>query len=355
MSLKSLSLTARTLYAEAVELALTLGYSRTVGNRPGGLVTKRLKGRDYLYYQYSDLRGRSRQVYLGADSEAMRQRVVRSQAEMEGMAQDLERLNELRAAFVAAGGFRMDPAPFRVIKGFADAGLLRPLPHAAVLIGTHAFHAIGNMLGVRWSQRMRTQDIDLAAEPGVDLAVTRAMKPVPDILAQLEMGFIPVPTLDPKAPSTSYRIRGKELRVDLLTPLLGKPDAKPVLIPALKAPALPVRFLDYLIEDPVPGLIFGRSDLVLANLPNPARFALHKLIVSESRPAAFAAKAQKDRLQAAMLLDAVLAETPDDLERAAGVLLERGPGWLTKVQRAMDKSRAYADDAFARLETLLDK
>ncbi len=44
-----------------------------------------------------------------------------------------------------------------------------------------------------------------------------------------------------------------------------------------------MRFLDYLIEDPIPAVDVGRNAIVLANVPRPERFALHKLPVSESR------------------------------------------------------------------------
>ena len=30
------------------------------------------------------------------------------------------------------------------------------------------------------------------------------------------MGFLPVPGLDPKSPTTSFKVRGQSLRVDLL-------------------------------------------------------------------------------------------------------------------------------------------
>jgi hypothetical protein len=151
------------------------------------------------------------------------------------------------------------------------------------------------------------------------------------------MGFIPVPTLDPRQPSTSFKVRGQELRVDLLTPLVGKPSGTPVFVPALQAVAQPLRFLDYLLENPVPAIMAGRTDLALVNVPAPERFALHKLLVSESREAAFATKAEKDRLQALQLLTVLLQEAPDGLPEAKANLVARGKGWQDKLERALKK------------------
>src|SRR5690606_9078507 len=241
-----------TLYAELRELALAIGGPASLGATPGSVIRKTLKGNIYLYYQHRDLAGHTRQTYLGPDDERTL-RLAQKVTDRSGSGTpDLQHLHELRAAFIAAGGHAMEQAPLRVLRGFADAGLLLPGIGQAVLVGTHAFSLLGNLLGVRWGSQMQTQDIDLAGEVDVDLAISRPESTPPDVLESLAMGFIPVPTLDARSPSTSYRIRGKELRVDLLTPLAGKPRATPVFVPALNAMAQPLRFLDYLLADPVP-------------------------------------------------------------------------------------------------------
>lgn len=112
------------------------------------------------------------------------------------------------------------------------AGVLRPGSARPVLIGTHAFNALGNLLGVRWSTQMQTQDRDLAADTDVDLAIPPNMPTLGSALEQLEMGFLPVPALDPRAPSTAFKVRGQSLRVDLLTPLVGCARAASVFVPA---------------------------------------------------------------------------------------------------------------------------
>ncbi len=337
MHANALSLTAQTLYAELQELALAMSATENIGQMPGSVVRKTIKGLDYLYYQYRDLDGRTRQAYLGADDEATGGliKTLNQRASMRDA--DLTRLNELGSAFIAAGGHAMNHAAFRVLKAFVDAGTLRPGQGCAVLIGTHAFSALGNLLGVRWASHMQTQDIDLAGEAGIALAINPPAVSVPDTLERLGMGFIPVPALDPRSPSTSFRVRGKELRLDLLTPETGKSKGGAIFVPALNSMAQPLRFLDYLLADVIPVVIPGRREQLLVNLPRPERFALHKLLVSESRQSTFATKALKDRLQAMQMLEVLLENHPDGIGEAKEDLVSRGRGWTDKFARALKK------------------
>jgi hypothetical protein len=347
-----LSLTARTLYAELRELALAIGSVEHMGDSPGSIVAKTLASGTYLYRQYRDLDGRTRQSYLGPDNERTRALAERWATRAATTADDMVRLNELRAAFVGAGGGVMEHAPLRVLKGFADAGLLQPGVRRAVLVGTHAFNVIGNLLGVRWSSQMQTQDVDLAGNADIDIAVGNPTASAPDVLQQLDMGFIPVPTLNPRSPSTSFRVRGQELRVDLLVPLTGMPSARPMFIPALNAMGQPLRFLDYLLVDPVPAVATGRRALVLLSVPSPERFALHKLLVSESRSAAFAVKAGKDREQAMQMLAALIEHAPDGVAAAKADLIARGAGWSGKLARALKKAQRTYPEAADFVESL---
>ncbi|MFZ5722552.1 MAG: GSU2403 family nucleotidyltransferase fold protein [Pseudomonadota bacterium] len=347
-----LSLTARTLYAELRDLALAVGATENMGEMPGTLVRKRVRDVDYLYYQYRDLDGHTRQAYLGADTDTTRGLAGRLERRARDREADLRRLEELRAAYVGAGGGVIEHTPLRVLQAFVDAGVLQPGLGCGVLVGTHAFNVLGNLLGVRWASQMHTQDIDLAGVADIDIAVSRPRQAVPEVLAQLAMGFIPVPTLDPRSPSTSFRVRGQELRVDLLTPLVGKPRAKPVFVPALNAVAQPLRFLDYLLESPVPAVIVGRRALLLANVPAPERFALHKLLVSESRVAAFATKAEKDRQQAMQMLEVLMQEAPDGVAPAVADLRARGKGWADKLGKALHKCARTWPDVAAWVQSL---
>jgi hypothetical protein len=80
---------------------------------------------------------------------------------------------------------------------------------------------------------------------------------------------------------------------------------------------------------------FSTEHIVLANVPDPARFALHKLIVQGERRGALRLKAAKDVAQAAHLLAwlwpnrrAAVLEALDNMEG-------RGKGWTTRFDRGV--------------------
>jgi hypothetical protein len=76
---------------------------------------------------------------------------------------------------------------------------------------------------------------------------------------------------------------------------------------------------------------------VLVNLPDPARFALHKLIVAEVRPAAFSTQTRKDLLQSEALLRLLLTDRPRDVRDAWRELERRGRGWTSRAKRSITR------------------
>ena len=341
MKPQPLSTTATALYAELQEQAVIAALRAPIGAPPGTVVTKRNRDHTDLYFQVRDLDGRTRQHYLGPDDDELTMALVgqltaqRHDRESEGA-----RLDLLRASFVAAGGSTLPAAPFRIVQAFVQAGVLSPGLGAAVLVGTTAFQCLGNL---RWQRALHTNDIDLTAEVGhannvIEFGIARPDVAVMRILERLAMGFLPVPTLDPRSPSTTYFVRGEELRVDLLTPMVGKASG-PRFVPAFGAAASPTRHLDFLLADPIAALALGPRGFAVVQLPGPARFALHKLMVSVLRPAVFATKADKDRAQALQVLHSLLDSAPDDVEHAWHELVERGTGWTKKVTQALKVCR----------------
>ena len=158
---------------------------------------------------------------------------------------------------------------------------------------------------------------------------------MPGTLESLEMGFVPVPQLDPAQPSTSFRVRGKQLRVDLITP--GREsDLEPIPIPRFKAAAAPIKHLSIAMEGAQPALAVDGATATLVVVPAPARFALHKLLVSRTRSIPQQAKSGKDLRQAALLLEVLGEDRPDDLEAAAEAFVACGPGVTKKVLRGLD-------------------
>jgi len=97
-----------------------------------------------------------------------------------------------------------------------------------------------------------------------------------------------------------------------LTPLIGPDTSKPIYLQSINSYASPLRFLDYLIKDPIEAVVVsGRG--VLVNIHQPARYAVHKLVLSVRRPVTMNLKANKDLNQAAYLLKILSLDRPTDL------------------------------------------
>ncbi len=347
--MERLPLEIQTLYAELVERLVSYEATRAIGHTPGTFVTKTIKGREYYYFQHPGPGEAKRQTYVGPRDEnldALAKRFAEGRAQSSTERRSVERL----AALLRAGGAMVADAPSaRVVAALADAGVFHL---GGVLVGTHAFIVLGNVLGYRWPSALRTQDIDIEARPTIDVAVP-GVEPtdVPSTLDRLEMGFLPVTGLDPRNPSTSYKVRGQGLRVDLLTPSDHR-RSKPVPVPHLSAAAQPLRFLDYLIEAPVrTALVDGGATLV--NVPDPARFALHKLLVAQERPAAMQAKREKDLVQAGHVLTVLAEDRPGDVSIAWDELRARGSSWAKRVRDSLDALERLSPGSASQLRDLI--
>lgn len=128
----------------------------------------------------------------------------------------------------------------------------------------------------------------------MEIAIPEIGADIPKSLEILNMGFLPVPPLNPGHPSTSLKVRGNPLRVDILIPSKNHVTHKPVVIPRFRTAAQPVKFLDFLIEKPVQGAVFNNW-AVLVNIPSPARFALHRLLVARERDVSMNKKTEKHK------------------------------------------------------------
>jgi hypothetical protein len=298
--------TTRLLYAQLLELCLA---GQAPSSRGVSFVTKQVRGNTYWYMQVT-VGARKLQQYVGPDTPDVRQ-AVRAEKQLTDSHEPARRDRLRLVAMLARGGaYTLPASESRVFELLERAGLFAA---GAVVVGSHAFLAYGNMLGARWeTEAARTADIDSGAVP---LAIADRPVDLPQLLADSGLGFLPVPALDRKHPSTSFKIRGRELIVDLLTPLRGTPRRRPVALPWLGAFATPVRYLDYLLDEAQPAALLGGAG-VLVNVPNPARYALHKLALSRMRPAAWHTKAAKDIDQAKQIIDVLLDERPHDLTSA---------------------------------------
>jgi hypothetical protein len=320
-----LSSSAETAYAQALDAALGADLSRSVADLSGTFARKAVKGRVYWYYQFIDLAGERRQIYVGPDNDRVRALVAAKEAG-EGAA---EALRPLAQSAVVLGNAPMAAPHFKIIRRLGEHGFFRA---GGVLVGTHAFLACGNMLGVRWSDAQRTQDVDFA-HAGRSLSVALpADVPVSvnDALASLEMGLLPIQHADVGNGATYMNPRDPALQVDFVTPWC-RTEGEPYAHPALGTMLQPIKFMEYLLEDVQQAVVFGRAGAAVVNVPDPARLAVHKVLVAGDRPVSRAGKAAKDVVQAAALFAYYRESDPEGLQAALSDLARRGPGWRSRL------------------------
>jgi hypothetical protein len=221
-----------------------------------------------------------------------------------------------------------------VLQVLADSFVFRL---GGVLVGTQAFMCYANILGVRFeAQTLRTADIDVAENAAISVAVAReGSLDLLERLKSVEPRFAAVPERNPRDPSTSFKVRGRDLRVDFLTTTRRGARKKPVPLPHLNVAAQPLEGLDYLIEKTTKAAVVGGSG-ILVNVPLPARYALHKLWLAKSRPVSEQTKARKDVAQAEQLIEVLRQDRPEDLETAVMAMKSRPRMWK-RVQVDFDR------------------
>src|SRR6202140_448302 len=286
------------------ERALTLLFAELQGaaaeqgaaflGTPGALAERNNdNGTRFWVHRYSDAVGRRQEIYLGKVNDeavigvvaALRDRIEAANATI------------TRVRLLARAGFAtVDRKAYATLASLHNHGLFRA---GALLIGSHAYGALLNSMGVR-AVPYTAEDVDIARREAL------ALPESPDFLQMLrETGieFFEVPQLSRRAPSVSFAERGgSRLRVDLLVPSKGNGYAT-VPVPELRTHARGVPYLDYLLEVSQEVPVLSGHGIVLVRVPVPERYAVHKLIVSQLRTRS--SKPEKDLRQAATLFEAL--------------------------------------------------
>ena len=341
-----LSPAAQTNFAELFEQARAASLDRSVRDLPGSFNRKTVKGRDYWYWQVRDLQGGNRQVYLGPDDERLRKLI---ELQKDGKGRASADLGALVGACVALGCMTLIPQHFQVINRLAEYGLFRA---GGVLVGTHAFIAMGNMLGVRWTSGWRTSDVDVAhAGKNVSLALAEhARADIHDAITSLEMGLLPQQSLVSGRGATYITAR-KDIRVDLLTSAGRKDDV--YLYEPLNVSLQPLKFMEFSLENTTQTALLSGEQVVVVNVPAPMRYALHKLVIMGEREEAFRPKLAKDAGQVAALIEYGLLRAPSALKAAAQDLMARGPGWRSRAAEGVAHVAANHPEIAGRLDEVL--
>ncbi len=343
---------AQVAYSELYEVAQQLELHRSIASLRGSVHFKIVTGgKSYAYFIFQDvLTGRQQQLYLGPDSEKLRELAVRARESAPAGAV----LKRQAGAAVSHGCASLIPKHYRIIRQLADAQFFRA---GGLLIGSHAFTALGNMLGVRWSGGTHTLDIDFAhSGPRGNISVALPANLSINIhgaIQALEMGFLPTQSLRGGGTNSYANPAEPDLRLDFLTP--ARRDGAPIYDPNLKIDLQPLKFLDYLLEDSVQTVILHTQGAVVVNVPAPARFALHKLVVATKRTVTERAKSAKDRRQAASMLAYLMDQSRQDLIRAWEDLNSRGAGWSDPVATSIEWFAAQEDQDLRDMKPRLDQ
>lgn len=295
-------------------------------------------GTAYWVHRYSDALNRRHETYLGkADDPDIVSRV-------DALRERIDRTNATIASvrLLARAGFAtVDRKAFYTLASLANHGLFRA---GALLVGSHAYGALLNALGVN-AIPYATEDVDIARREKL------AISSVPSFLEMLRatgIEFFAVPSLDRRAPATSFAERGgARLRVDLLVPSKGD-DYPTVAVPELKAHAQGLPYLAYLLGASQEVPVLSSHGSVLVRVPVPERYAIHKLIVSQLRTKT-SSKPEKDLRQAATLIEALAERFPGAVDDALAAVPKSA---ARHVKRSLDALKHHLPATATAWETL---
>jgi len=199
-----------------------------------------------------------------------------------------------------------------ILKRFQSAGILKDV----MLIGSWCLYFYrADYKKTNVFPAIRTLDADFL------IPHHQTLQKEVDVPAFLkEMGF--VPTFNRSTGLIVYD--HEELRVEFLIPELGKGYDKPQEIKKFHVKAVALRYLNFLINYPK---VISHHDLRI-RVPEPAAFALHKLIVSTRRSSK--EKARKDMDTAVGLLS-FLYTMPGEVSRIKSILRTIPKKWLQTI------------------------
>lgn len=342
---RRLDIAYTTLAAELLDRALDAQFDMDF-DEAGAFVKVSAKGRHYWYYKPSTRDGRpDKRTYVGpADDPEISKRVEN----FRGIKTDFQARRRIVSTLVREGRlFAPERRVGDVVEAFWKAGVFRL---RACLVGTIAYQTFGTVLGYRLAgAALQTGDIDLAQFHSVSVAVEDSIPPVLQVLREVDETFSPAPALNDAIGVTKFSARGG-LRVEFLTPNRGSEDyaGKPAKMPALGgAAAEPLRFLDFLIHNPVRTVLLHKGGIPVV-VPDPARYAVHKLIVA-ARRAPGSQKDMKDLHQANELAEALMATGRiDDLRDMFAEARARGEAWQAGLAASLAKMQALSLGSMAQ-------
>jgi len=206
-----------------------------------------------------------------------------------------------------------------VLKRLEKTGVLK----GVILIGSWCIPFYKDYFGrVQYPTAIKTRDIDFLVPTPLK---SKIKTDIPKLLKDL--GFI----VNFKGSEGYIQLEHSDLIIEFLVPEKGRGSDRPYRLPQFGLNAQPLRFLDLLLQDTIKVKIEG----IEVNLPHPANFALHKLIIFQRRTKE--EKILKDRNAAIDIFRALI-------DKGEAVIIKRVfnsiiPKWQKKVIKGLEKSK----------------
>ncbi len=308
------------------------------------------RGRRYWYFDTAKEGGGKNRRYVGpVDDEDITRRVEN----FKDLKSDARARRKIVSTLVREAYLpRPEALIGEIVQTLATAGFFRL---RGVLVETVAFQCYPALLGVCLpNTALQTADADFAQFHSISVTVGDALPPVLDLLRKVDPTFREVPHQTDSRRSTKFTNRSG-YAVEFLTPNRGPVDNgnRPAPMPALGgASAQPLRFLDFLIHQPVRAVMLHAAGIPVL-VPTPERYAIYKLIVGSRRriDADGTGKSRKDRLQSRTLMAAMLGcRQGDALADAYMEAWDRGNAWKEAIMESM---RSYEESTRVLLRVQL--
>lgn len=345
--MQNIDTTYQVLYSELAQRTLDASFTSDFP-MDGRFISMESRGRRYWYFDTAKEGGGKNRRYVGpVDDKEITQRVEN----FKDLKSDARARRKIVSTLVREAYLpRPETLVGDIVHALATAGFFRL---RGVLVGTVAFQCYPALLGVRLpNTALQTADADFAQFHSISVAVEDALPPVLDVLRQVDPTFREVPHQLDGRKSTKFANRSG-YAVEFLTPNVGSVDNgnRPAPMPALGgASAQPLRFLDFLIHQPVRAVLLHASGVPVL-VPAPERYAIHKLIVASRRRADAdgTGKSRKDRLQSKILIEAMLEfRQGEALADAYMEAWDRGDAWREAIMESLrsyeDTTRIYLQD-----------
>jgi hypothetical protein len=328
------ALVVQTTYAELLERCAATSFEEAFPE-DGSFTSKTINRRRYWYFQAATAQGRS-QRYVGPESSELLERIKHHKERRD----DERERRALVSTLVRSFGLPSPPAQIGdIVAALARAGIFRL---RSVLVGTVGYQCYAGMLGLRLpGASVQTTDIDIAQFTNVSVAMGDQTPPMLEVLRGVDKTFREIPHISDSRFTSNYIGKGG-LRVDFLTPNEGPDTDSPQTLPALQTDAQPLRFLDFLIQEPEQAVVLHGAGIHV-RVPAPERYAVHKLIISMRRRAGVA-KRDKDLQQVAVLIEALVEKRAGEYKLVWEEAYKRGPKWRERLLDGMTRLAPHARD-----------